>query len=347
MNSAEFKYLPKEMLTRMLGKRMQDEDCNAGAIFDNLTSENWPDQKFAIELICETLPRQNVEVVLFKFNKEDIGKDGESQDAEVCTNYRFFKRHDPAHKATEEVAVSSADDAKPKKAAVKTDKKGGKGGKGEETQNEAQLKAQKEAEEAKRDLEDEISRKRAEEQARAGYKAKEYTDEEKETWDAYKADIEQFFAQLIMKASDAEAADGEKEEVSSPKSGAAPAEADAAEEEQKKGDDEEEKKSEAEGEEPAEKEGGERYIREQNIQYDFDFLCRDIRKIVPEPQWPDPDNEPLPPPVINSILRKPQNRNERAAITNFSIWTPLTEEEIAKQAEEAAANEDRPNSAGD
>jgi hypothetical protein len=46
---------------------------------------------------------------------------------------------------------------------------------------------------------------------------------------------------------------------------------------------------------------GQRIIREQTIQYDFMFLCEDIRKVVPEPDWPDPDKEPLPPPLINSI----------------------------------------------
>ena len=46
---------------------------------------------------------------------------------------------------------------------------------------------------------------------------------------------------------------------------------------------------------------GKRFIREQNIQYDFVFLCEDIKKVVAEPEWPDPDNEPLPPPLINSI----------------------------------------------
>ena len=40
----------------MLSKRLQEDDCNAGAIFDCLTSPHWPDEKFAIELICEAAP---------------------------------------------------------------------------------------------------------------------------------------------------------------------------------------------------------------------------------------------------------------------------------------------------
>ena len=68
----EFRYLKKDLLKRMLAKRLKEDDCNAGAIFDNLTSEFWPDEKFAIELICETVPKQKVQVVLFNFNKEKI-----------------------------------------------------------------------------------------------------------------------------------------------------------------------------------------------------------------------------------------------------------------------------------
>ena len=45
---------------------------------------------------------------------------------------------------------------------------------------------------------------------------------------------------------------------------------------------------------------------------------------MPEPIWPDPDKEPLPPPVIHQIVKKPPNRNERTPITLFSIWTPTS-----------------------
>lgn len=42
--------------------------------------------------------------------------------------------------------------------------------------------------------------------------------------------------------------------------------------------------------------------------------------------WPDPDKEPLPAPVINSIIKKPPNRPERAKITKFTIRTPADPE---------------------
>jgi len=48
---------------------------------------------------------------------------------------------------------------------------------------------------------------------------------------------------------------------------------------------------------------------------------------VPEPLWPDPDKEPLPPPVIHQIVKRPPARPERKEITLFSIWTPAPETE--------------------
>jgi hypothetical protein len=34
---------------------MQEEDCNAGIIFECLQSEYWPDEKYAISLISDAL----------------------------------------------------------------------------------------------------------------------------------------------------------------------------------------------------------------------------------------------------------------------------------------------------
>jgi polyhydroxyalkanoate synthesis regulator phasin len=70
INQAEYKILPKELLTRMVALRVQEEDCNAGSIFDCLTSENWPDEKFAISFISDAIPIQHIQVVMFNFNKE-------------------------------------------------------------------------------------------------------------------------------------------------------------------------------------------------------------------------------------------------------------------------------------
>ena len=78
----EYKYLPKDLLLKMLQKRLTEDDCNAGAIFDCLSSEYWQDEKTAIELICDAVPLQNVEVVLFNFNRESIQEDAAPDGAE-------------------------------------------------------------------------------------------------------------------------------------------------------------------------------------------------------------------------------------------------------------------------
>lgn len=60
INKEEYTKLPREMMLRMLQKRMNEDDCNAGAIFDNLKSDLWENEKFAIELICDAVPIQNI-----------------------------------------------------------------------------------------------------------------------------------------------------------------------------------------------------------------------------------------------------------------------------------------------
>lgn len=90
--------MSKDILCRMVKLRLQEDDCNAGAIFDNLTSELWPDEKFAISFISEAIPNQNIQVLLFNFKKEVHPVPGkeEGDELEVCTNYRYAMRHDPA-----------------------------------------------------------------------------------------------------------------------------------------------------------------------------------------------------------------------------------------------------------
>ena len=44
-----------------------------------------------------------------------------------------------------------------------------------------------------------MARKKAEEAARAAYKPKDYTSEEKAEWAAKKLDLEQFFSSICMK----------------------------------------------------------------------------------------------------------------------------------------------------
>lgn len=67
VNPADYKQLSKEILMEMIAQRVHEEDCNAGVIFDNLESPLWPNLKFVLEAICEALPTQNVQILLFQF----------------------------------------------------------------------------------------------------------------------------------------------------------------------------------------------------------------------------------------------------------------------------------------
>lgn len=60
-----------------------------------------------------------------------------------------------------------------------------------------------------------------------------------------------------------------------------------------------------------------------------------MKQNVPEPVWPDPDKEPLPPPTIQQIIKKPGNRPEKAKVTLFSIWTQVDKLEKEGEGEEA------------
>lgn len=107
---------------------------------------------------------------------------------------------------------------------------------------------------------------------------------------------------------------------------------------QKEGEDAASQKP-AEGEEaPVEPEEpivyGSRAMIDQNIHYDFRYLCQDVRRKVPQPRWPNPDKEPLPPPETHQIVKGPPRRPaERPPVQHFTIWTP----EQAAEAEEAPA----------
>ena len=55
----------------MIQARVQEEDCNAGVIFDNLEAPQWQSQKEIIGCICEALPTQNIKLLVFNFRKPE------------------------------------------------------------------------------------------------------------------------------------------------------------------------------------------------------------------------------------------------------------------------------------
>lgn len=118
------------------------------------------------------------------------------------------------------------------------------------------------------------------------YRPKTYTKEEKDAWKVYSKQMIDFYGELIMKQINSN--EGSEENAT-----------------------------------PV----GKRIMSEVNIEYDFTYLCENIcQSVVPAPLWPDPDKEPLPAPLINSVLKRPPNRNERVKITKFKILTPVGDE---------------------
>ena len=77
----DYKRLPHDILIEMLIKRTSEEDCNAGCIFDSLESEYWSDTKACMQVIFDALLFQNVQVVMFKFSKENKQPISQPEDA--------------------------------------------------------------------------------------------------------------------------------------------------------------------------------------------------------------------------------------------------------------------------
>ena len=119
LNPAEFKYLKEETLQKMLKERLSQEDCNAGVIFDCLESEYWAGTKFAVELICNAVPQQNLQVLLLRFQKDLAGVEGEEEAPEVCTNYRFARRKERPQQGRREDRPQEVDTTEAKKKAKK------------------------------------------------------------------------------------------------------------------------------------------------------------------------------------------------------------------------------------
>jgi len=167
LNPDDFKTLSEEILVRMLKERLSQEDCNAGAIFDCLDGEYWPDVKEpfpattstlgqkrlrgVLKLITDAVPRQNLQVLLLRFQKDLANAEDDGEPAEVCTNYRFARRAAGTQPVRKEDKAQDADAA-----AVKVGKKtkgvakpprgakaGKKGEKEEDEKPAEQLEAEK------------------------------------------------------------------------------------------------------------------------------------------------------------------------------------------------------------
>ena len=90
----EWKYLPEELLIKMIVERTSYEDWNAGIIFDNLTSEYWRDERAIIDAICDALSEENIHLVSITLTKDENG-------LEYCENFRYKIRKEMDEKPVE------------------------------------------------------------------------------------------------------------------------------------------------------------------------------------------------------------------------------------------------------
>ena len=182
----------------MIQKRLQEEDCNAGAMFDCLTSENWPDIKFAIGAIFQACGKQNVQVVLFTHKEKQEESENIDAKFDLFNNPEQIKPVED----TEEVKVKEkvVDAKKPTKPGKLTLDKKKSQLQSKEKKDEHKLKP--EEEKKAKDLE--MKKRRAEALIKSGFKPPVYTEDEKNQWRNKALDYQNFVTDLIKKSVEGE-----------------------------------------------------------------------------------------------------------------------------------------------
>ena len=337
-----YKYLPREMLIKLIRERTDHEDCNAGIVFDNLLSENWKDEKDIINAICDALEEENVHLLLIALNK---GEDG----LEYCENYRYQMRKHIDDKTIDKEPLDKTFVEK-----EKSDKKGAKRGKKkelteEEKKEQEDKKKQAEEEEKVKAMREEEEKKRLDEP-----EPKQLTDEEKQEYENRYQELIELFTEInlrqmnqrhefVAEGEGDEAKEGEKEAEEKKEENKDIKEIEEDEKVEGEGDAREGEPQEAKPEAPY---FGTRILHEVPLQYNFRYLCEKVKENIPEPLWPDPDKEPLPAPVIQQIIKKPANRPEKPKITLFSIWTPVDKKPKAEVEEVQEESKPDPKAKG-
>lgn len=322
----EWKYLPKELLIKMVVERTSHEDCNAGVIFDNLTSPFWRDEKTIVDAVCDALSEENVHLIAITLPKDDDG-------LEFCDNYRYKMRKQADDKPAEKEAL---DKTFVDKDTTQNKQKKAKANKGP-TEADKKLEDKKKAEEEKQKLEQarqEELRKRLDEP-----EPKILDDADKEAYLQRYNQMVELYTEINLRtinqkheASVDHTQDEQKADTQNDQN------KDIKQIEEHENDNQEAKDESVAKEAPF---FGSRIFNEVPMQYSFRYLCELVKQNVPDPVWPDPDKEPLPPPVIQQIVKKPANRPDKPKVTLFSIWTPvdkLTQNEDEEPQEQEAVD---------
>lgn len=63
IDASHFSWLPNDLLLELLQERMKDIDCNTGAIFDNLYSENFENELVILQVIFEACKKSEIQII--------------------------------------------------------------------------------------------------------------------------------------------------------------------------------------------------------------------------------------------------------------------------------------------
>lgn len=72
-NEAPYHYLTEEIMEELLQQRLSHPDCNAGCIFDNLSSRHYPSELIGLKLILKALRQNTVQVLLLSQEEDESG----------------------------------------------------------------------------------------------------------------------------------------------------------------------------------------------------------------------------------------------------------------------------------
>jgi hypothetical protein len=253
------------MLVKLIRERTSAEDCNAGIVFDNLQCEHWKDEREIIEVICDALQEENINLVLLTLNKDEDG-------LEYCVNYRYKKRKEFIDDTIDKEALNRTMNETKDRTEKKSSKRGAKRKEPTEEEKKKMEEEKKKAEEEERlrILKEEEDKKRFDDP-----EPKELEEEEKEAYAKLYEDILELFTQITLKQMNQKTPEHEGEGEGEGDEEKPPEEPEKPADESKKEFDEEVKEGEGEGDEKepeASQYYGSRVLLETPMQYNFRYL---------------------------------------------------------------------------
>ena len=304
-NPDEYEYLTEEILIGMIQERIRSPDCNAGVIFDNLTNKLYANELDGVKAILKAVPDQHIQLINLHYPVDSSGLEA----SEIIVPIKELISHDLPHDTLDMSAVSkgrrSPDSARDSKKS--------------KTLSASSAKKSKRKADSPRSSKDDVIID-APPRFEVNY-SKPLSEEE---LDAYKLKSRNLMDLILGQYKEPVIVVEETKKEEKPK-------------ETKKGGKKEVKKEEEEKpieviEEPeipkleipdktlVIKEN--RSVIDLPIILNYHNLNNSVLAHVPEPQFPDPNLEPVPNPMTNQILRKPSTRPRPEISKSFSILTP-------------------------